>query len=1049
MPKYFCNYTIAEKEALYTKKEIERAKLVMEYQKRFGFPSLSTLKAALLRGIDDSPILPVDVNNAIDIYTQNPSEIKGKMTHINQNSIRRNIVSMASKDQELFLDIMFVNGVPFLVGISKPMNFVMGLYLKGFVDKARSGKSIKEGINKMVLEYSTRGYNVTKINFDNEGDQKELKTTDVLVDPKPPGQHVYEIERCIRTIKERVRSLESASSYPLKGILLNYCVLYAINTLNLFNHSNAPHTWAPVEQFFGFKLNLKRDFKVGFGDAIEAYDSNNSTPNSATRPRTNTCIVLLHKYDGNGTVLALNLDSMATVTRSHYKIIPLSDIIVNVIKTKLYNETTPTTMNNNNDVDESDSNNNNDNLNVESSKTNDSTDDIITNISSGSNILNNQNTFNNSNDDPTPDYDNKTNKSSTNTQNISNIPNNIDNIPINTNINDNLTNSDILVNKNTTKNKKNKKIKSNIIREENKNKILDDKKIIENKNTGDKINQSKDKNNPEEKNETAEYTRKSQRLIDKNNNKVLNTNKIENNPTINAVDDEIKQLITEYKAITPVDPKIVNKINYKKIIYSNMMIKTKKKPDGSIDKIKARLVIGGDQVNKSLYDQLRSPTVNNLSIMTVLGIAAKEKRLMSAIDIKGAFLNAPMIKDAEGDDAYFRASEKVSEQMIKLYPYLEKFLNPNKTLVFKLNKAVYGHPASPKLWNQVISNCLKELNLKPNDYDECVFNGKILGADTTICNHVDDLLVTTKSKEALEEIYKVLKKKFINININEGSKINYLGMSIELKNNKVIIKMEKIINEITQNINGLSEYPASIDLFNINDKSNKLNEKDKEYFHSTIAKLLYLSIRIRPDIATAVAYLTTRVTNPTEDDLKKLIKILKYLNNTKSDHLIIQPALEKEFVINCFIDASYGINESSRSQSGITINFGKGSIYHRSSKQKYVAKSSTEAEINAISNTGSILLWLKNFLSQLNIYNVKINIFEDNKSAITILKNGIKFNSKANHINNKLFWIKQFLDDGTFNLHYIDTDNNIADLLTKPILGNKFKSFKKKLLNLN
>ena len=48
-------------------------------------------------------------------------------------------------------------------------------------------------------------------------------------------------------------------------------------------------------------------------------------------------------------------------------------------------------------------------------------------------------------------------------------------------------------------------------------------------------------------------------------------------------------------------------------------------------------------------------------------------------------------------------------------------------------------------------------------------------------------------------------------------------------------------------------------------------------FHHYVAKLLYLSKQARRDIQNAVSYICTRVHNPDIDDMKKLIRKMKYL----------------------------------------------------------------------------------------------------------------------------------------------------------------------------
>ena len=77
--------------------------------------------------------------------------------------------------------------------------------------------------------------------------------------------------------------------------------------------------------------------------------------------------------------------------------------------------------------------------------------------------------------------------------------------------------------------------------------------------------------------------------------------------------------------------------------------------------------------------------------------------------------------------------------------------------------------------------------------------------------------------------------------------------------------------------------PAHDQLFDIRDKKEvrELREEQALVFHHTVAQLLFMSMRARWDIQTAVAILTTRVKNPDEDNWGKLKRVLKYLNGTK------------------------------------------------------------------------------------------------------------------------------------------------------------------------
>ena len=85
----------------------------------------------------------------------------------------------------------------------------------------------------------------------------------------------------------------------------------------------------------------------------------------------------------------------------------------------------------------------------------------------------------------------------------------------------------------------------------------------------------------------------------------------------------------------------------------------------------------------------------------------------------------------------------------------------------------------------------------------------------------------------------------------------------------------------------------------------------------------------------AVAYLTTRVSCPNEEDESKMWRILKYLRATRNDDLILR-ALNSGAGIDIVqsIDAAYGCHEDYKSPTGSIVSLGIGSIQQLSSKQK-------------------------------------------------------------------------------------------------------------------
>ena len=68
----------------------------------------------------------------------------------------------------------------------------------------------------------------------------------------------------------------------------------------------------------------------------------------------------------------------------------------------------------------------------------------------------------------------------------------------------------------------------------------------------------------------------------------------------------------------------------------------------------------------------------------------------------------------------------------------------------------------------------------------------------------------------------------------------------------------------------------------------------------------------------------------------------------------------------------------------------------------------------------------------------EVIIHEDNEAAIHLIRNGRSTSERTKHIALRHFFVKQFLDDGTFTLVHCPTENMIADILTKPLQGPQF-----------
>ena len=228
----------------------------------------------------------------------------------------------------------------------------------------------------------------------------------------------------------------------------------------------------------------------------------------------------------------------------------------------------------------------------------------------------------------------------------------------------------------------------------------------------------------------------------------------------------------------------------------------------------------------------------------------------------------------------------LAELMIKVAPKLyRKFVTTNakgkSVLYVQLEKAVYGMMKSALLFYRNLVADLTSIGYTINPYDPCVANKIINGKQMTICWHVDDLFighvnptVVTSFLDWLAQRYDTDDKK---LNVVRGHKHDYLGMNLDFSTSGAVqidmipYYIKKINDAFPEKITGVQATPAGDRLFQVRPPTEAtfISEEQARVFHHTTAQLLFLS-RVRRDIQTTVAFLTTRVKRPDNDDWGKL-----------------------------------------------------------------------------------------------------------------------------------------------------------------------------------
>jgi hypothetical protein len=459
------------------------------------------------------------------------------------------------------------------------------------------------------------------------------------------------------------------------------------------------------------------------------------------------------------------------------------------------------------------------------------------------------------------------------------------------------------------------------------------------------------------------------------------------------------------------------------------------KSDGTV---KARMCGNPTGVRKDILSLINtySPTVNNHSLFITLDIAGSEGRFILMFDIGTAYLNAEMIRRV-----FMYLDKHTSQILCEISPEYSKFLQRDGRILTRVKKALYGCPESGRLWYDLVVEFLLSIGFKRNLKDRCVFNRDTPGGQLTILFHVDDFIATCKDPNEIQILHDQFVKRFKKVSFQWGPKYSFLGMEIEqISGKRISISMDKFINNLLESFPVPStsrSTPVSDKIFVIDPDSELLSSEKREIFHSVVASCLYLSVKVRKDISVAVAFLSSRVQKPADDDMGKLTHLMQYIRTT-SDRKLILGGESTQRIPRMYCDASYGVHSDGKSHSGISIHFNLGAVISKSIKQKIVSKSSTEAELNALSDGAALYSWMLQFLEEQGYANPSGIIYEDNEAAIILAKNGHPTSERTRHIRIRQFFISQFLESKEMQLVHCNTKRMVADILTKFIANPGF-----------
>ena len=165
-----------------------------------------------------------------------------------------------------------------------------------------------------------------------------------------------------------------------------------------------------------------------------------------------------------------------------------------------------------------------------------------------------------------------------------------------------------------------------------------------------------------------------------------------------------------------------------------------------------------------------------------------------ALDIGTAYLNAPMKRLV-----YMWIDKHMTAILVEMNPSLSTFVGEDGRILVLLRKALYGNEDAGRLWYDVAVEFLVSKGYTVNPKDKCFYKKHTPDGQVSILFHVDDFLCFCESQKQLDILKDQFIERFKKVTVQNGPKITYLGMEIDILPNQVVsISMDKFIDDLIE-----------------------------------------------------------------------------------------------------------------------------------------------------------------------------------------------------------------------------------------------------------
>ena len=464
---------------------------------------------------------------------------------------------------------------------------------------------------------------------------------------------------------------------------------------------------------------------------------------------------------------------------------------------------------------------------------------------------------------------------------------------------------------------------------------------------------------------------------------------------------------------------------------TKMHLHKKRDTSGVFTRAKARLVVIGNCFS-TVYS-LFAPTVNERSVKLIFFLSIIFGLMVTGVDVKGAFL--------------------YPEQKTDVYISLPSRMTEGSPRYWKLKKTLYGLSESPRAFYDDCSTLLMANGYTRTTSDPCMFHKHVGDKYIMIVVHVDDFVIASSDKKLTRDLLVLMRSRY-QITV-QASVEDYIGLNIEhMDDGSILLTQPHQIEMIARDYNLTTVKPPVVPMSSLfNDEYQDGAPKvDVERYMRLLGRLLFI-IKTRPDIAYAVNRLATRSHCATERDFKALLRVASYLHGTRELGLKIKKSSPTDRAaaarLSCYVDAAYATHPDSKSHSGYCFSLGDtlAMFYSRTFKQTNVTLSSTEAENAAAVEATKEIVWFRALLEELGFPQLEPTlVYADNASMITLANDFSGNHKRVKHYMTRINYMIEQVKLQSIKFEHVSSEDNVADILTKPLGPTAFLRLRPRLM---